>query len=223
MRTVLVSVLLSLGIAGCASQQIAGPTPEFAPVIPQPKIADSLPTGSIYNVGHSDSWFGEKKSYQVGDVITVVLNESLDADASATNSASRTTKNDVLSPLQLAKWGSKGGLFSEDMKTETEVTADGTGSTGQSANFTGTMTAQVVDIYPNGNLLIRGEKIVNFSSGSEVVQVKGIIRPQDVQPDNTVQSKRLASAQITYKGVGSNANAQRVPWGTNLIFSLWPF
>ena len=58
MRTVLVSIFLSLGIAGCASQQIAGPTPEFAPVIPQPKIADSLPTGSIYNVGYSDSWFG---------------------------------------------------------------------------------------------------------------------------------------------------------------------
>jgi flagellar L-ring protein precursor FlgH len=85
------------------------------------------------------------------------------------------------------------------------------------------MTAQIVEVYSNGNLLIRGEKIVTFSSGSEVVQVKGVIRPEDIQPDNSIQSKRLANAQISYKGIGANANAQRVPWGTNLIFSLWPF
>ena len=75
------------------------------------------------------------------------------------------------------------------------------------------MTAQVVDVYPNGNLLIRGEKIVNFSTGSEVIQVKGIIRPQDVQPDNSVQSKRIASAQITYKGVGSERKREQDPVG----------
>jgi flagellar L-ring protein FlgH len=85
------------------------------------------------------------------------------------------------------------------------------------------MTAQVVEVYPNGTLMIRGEKIVNFSNGSEVVQVKGIIRPSDIQPDNTVQSKRIAAAQITYKGFGQNANASRTPWGTNLFMAIWPF
>ena len=53
--------------------------------------------------------------------------------------------------------------------------------------------------------------------------VASAVQPADVQPDNSVQSKRIASAQITYKGVGSSANAQRTPWGTNLLFSLWPF
>ena len=216
---------LALGItAGCAApQKVAGPSPEFAPIIPEATSQTSIPTGSVYNVAFSDSWFGEKKAYRVGDIVTVVLDESLDADTTTKNTASRKTKTDVLSPLQIAKWGSPGGILSSDLQEENEGSSTGSGVIDQSATFKGTMTAQVVEVYPNGNLLIRGEKIVNFSSGSEVVQVKGIIRPQDIQPDNTVQSKRLASAQITYKGVGPNANAQQVPWGTNLLLSIWPF
>ena len=211
-------------LAGCAGpQKVAGPSPEFAPVIPVASQQSAIPTGSVYNVAFSDSWFGEKTAYRVGDIVTVVLDESVDADTTTKNTASRKTKTDVLSPLQLAKWGSPGGLLSSDLQEENEVSSTGSGVIDQSATLKGTMTAQVVEIYPNGNLLIRGEKIVNFSSGSEVVQVKGIIRPQDIQPDNTVQSKRLASAQITYKGVGPNANVQKIPWGTNLLLSIWPF
>jgi len=223
MRWVLVFIGFGL-LGGCVNpQKVAGPSPDYAPVIPEPTARASIPTGSVYNVAFSDSWFGEKKAYRVGDIVTVVLDESLDADTTTKNTASRKTKTDVLSPLQIAKWGSPGGILSTDIQEENEVSSTGSGVIDQSATFKGTMTAQVVEVYPNGNLLIRGEKIVNFSSGSEVVQVKGIIRPQDIQPDNTVQSKRLASAQITYKGVGPNANAQQVPWGTNLLLSIWPF
>jgi len=213
-----------LMIAGCAGpQKVAGPSPEFAPIIPVANQQSAIPTGSVYNVAFSDSWFGEKKAYRVGDIVTVGLDESVDADTTTKNTASRKTKTDVLSPLQLAKWGSPGGFLSSDLQEENEVSSTGSGVIDQSATLKGTMTAQIVEVYPNGNLLIRGEKIVNFSSGSEVVQVKGIIRPEDIQPDNTVQSKRLASAQITYKGVGPNANVQKIPWGTNLLLSIWPF
>jgi flagellar L-ring protein precursor FlgH len=223
MRWVVVFIGFSL-LGGCVNpQKVAGPSPDYAPVIPEPRARASIPTGSVYNVAFSDSWFGEKKAYRVGDIVTVVLDESLDADTTTKNTASRKTKTDVLSPLQIAKWGSPGGILSTDIQEENEVSSTGSGVIDQSATFKGTMTAQVVEVYPNGNLLIRGEKIVNFSSGSEVVQVKGIIRPQDIQPDNTVQSKRLASAQITYKGVGPNANVQQMPWGTNLLLSIWPF
>ena len=221
---VLISCIALIGLAGCAQQQVAGPSPEYAPVTPQATPAPSVPTGSIYNRAHADSWFGEKKDFQVGDVITVILDESMAGDSTATNESSRTTTTDVLSPAQLARFGSNGGLLSNDENPiETELTTSGAGETEQSATLTGTMTAQVAEVYANGNLLIRGEKIVNFSSGSEVIQVKGIIRPQDIQPDNTVQSKRLASAQISYKGVGQNANASRTPWGTNILMSVWPF
>jgi flagellar L-ring protein precursor FlgH len=219
-------VCLVLVLSGCAAQQVAGPSPEYAPVIPEPKVASSIPTGSIFSSANADSWFGEKKTYQVGDVITVLLSESVNGSASATNEASRETSTDVLTAAQLARIGSPGGLLLDSENgtpIDTAISSSGSGATGQSASLTGTMTAQVVDVYPNGNLMIRGEKIVNFSTGSEVIQVKGIIRPQDVQPDNTVQSKRIASAQISYKGTGQNANASKTPWGTNLLMAIWPF
>jgi flagellar L-ring protein precursor FlgH len=223
----LFSLMISvLTLAGCAAQQVAGPSPEYAPVVPQPKIASSVPTGAIFSPSNADSWFGEKKTYQVGDVITVLLSESMNGSASATNEASRETSTDVLTAAQLARIGSPGGLLLDSQNgtpIDTTVSSSGSGATGQSASLTGTMTAQVLEVFPNGNLMIRGEKIVNFSTGSEVIQVKGIIRPQDVQPDNTVQSKRIASAQISYKGTGQNANASRTPWGTNLLMAIWPF
>jgi flagellar L-ring protein precursor FlgH len=222
-----VSIVCSaLVLSGCAAQQVAGPSPEYAPVIPEPKVASSIPTGSIFSSANADSWFGEKKTYQVGDVITVLLSESVNGSASATNEASRETSTDVLTAAQLARIGSPGGLLLDSENgtpIDTAISSSGSGATGQSASLSGTMTAQVVDVYPNGNLMIRGEKIVNFSTGSEVIQVKGIIRPQDVQPDNTVQSKRIASAQISYKGTGQNANASKTPWGTNLLMAIWPF
>ena len=223
----LFSLMISvLTLAGCAAQQVAGPSPGYAPVVPQPKIASSVPTGSIFSPSNADSWFGEKKTYQIGDVITVLLSESMNGSASATNEASRETSTDVLTAAQIARIGSPGGLLLDSQNgtpIDTTVSSSGSGATGQSASLTGTMTAQVLEVFPNGNLMIRGEKIVNFSTGSEVIQVKGIIRPQDIQPDNTVQSKRIASAQISYKGTGQNANASRTPWGTNLLMAIWPF
>lgn len=224
MRCSMISLSLLL-LSGCAAQQqVAGPSPEYAPVVPDSQIADRIPTGSIYDQAHADSWFGEKTTYQIGDMVTVILDESMAGDSNATNESSRTTTTDVLSPAQLARFGSPGGILSNDENPiETELTSSGSGQGQQSASLQATMTAQIVEVYSNGNLMIRGEKIVNFSNGSEVVQVKGIIRPSDIQPDNTVQSKRIAAAQISYKGFGQNANASRTPWGTNLFMAVWPF
>ena len=96
-------VSTALVLSGCAAQQVAGPSPDYAPVVPEPKVASSIPTGSIYSPSNADSWFGEKKTYQVGDVITVLLSESMNGSASATNEASRETSTDVLTAAQIAR------------------------------------------------------------------------------------------------------------------------
>ena len=87
----------------------------------------------------------------------------------------------------------------------------------------GSVTVTVVDILANGNLVVRGEKKLGLAEGTEVIQVAGVIRPQDVGPNGTVQSLRLANAQIAYRGTGDLANATKVGWGTSLLHKFWPF
>jgi flagellar L-ring protein precursor FlgH len=81
----------------------------------------------------------------------------------------------------------------------------------------------VVEVLANGNLMVRGEKQLALTEGAEIIQVSGIIRPEDISPNNTVQSRRLANAQIAYRGTGDMANAAKAGWGTNALMKFWPF
>jgi flagellar L-ring protein precursor FlgH len=110
------------------------------------------------------------------------------------------------------------------LKTDGAKTSNkGKGTADQQASLTGSVAVTVAEVQANGNLVIRGEKQLSLSEGGEVIQVAGIIRPDDVSAINTVQSRRLANAQITYKGVGDLANATRAGWGTSALYKFWPF
>ncbi len=217
--------LAVLGLAGCQTNaKVARPSPEYAPVNPVPQGSMDVVTGSIFSPERDESWFGEKRAYRIGDIVTIVLSESTQASRSANTTATRETTNDALTPLQIQRLGGNGTFpLSTDSTLGSTIESTGSGTTAQTAGLTGSITASVVDVLANGNLVVRGEKLLTLSEGTEVIQVKGIIRPDDIQPDNSVLSRRLANAQITYKGTGELANAQKVPWGTNLFFSLWPF
>jgi flagellar L-ring protein precursor FlgH len=81
----------------------------------------------------------------------------------------------------------------------------------------------VIEILANGNMVVRGEKKLGLSEGTEVIQVSGVIRPQDIGPNGTVQSLRLANAQISYRGSGELAAASKPGWGTSGLLKFWPF
>jgi flagellar L-ring protein precursor FlgH len=81
----------------------------------------------------------------------------------------------------------------------------------------------VIEIMANGNLVLRGEKQVALTEGSEVIQVAGVVRAEDIAPNNTVASRRLANAQIAYRGTGDLAAPSRAGWGTSALLKLWPF
>lgn len=198
-------------------------SPQFEPVYPLKQVQASTATGAIYVGRQSDSWFGKGRNFQVGDVITVLLNESTQAARSQVGSISRNSTNDMLSP-GLAVLGNKlGGIMKGTDFSKTDISNKGTGTADQTASLTGSVAVSVVVVMPNGNLVLRGEKQLALTEGSEVIQVAGIIRPDDVAPNNTVQSRRLANAQISYRGTGDLANATRAGWGTSALLKLWPF
>ncbi len=229
LRAMVMSAAATL-VGACASQPELMPSPEYAPVQPAPAAPKMQATGSIFDNGMG--LFGDLRSYQsgelkVGDLITVLLSETTQASRTSDISTSREATNDVITVAQ------KNALISEigrgvtglsDFKLDGgTVTSDGAGTAGQAASLTGSISAMVVEVLSNGNLVIVGEKQLALTEGSEFIRVKGIIRPADIQPDNTVLSRRIANAQISYRGTGDLAKASKPGWGTGLIFKFWPF
>ena len=210
--------------AACSACSVLPPEPlahsnGFSPVFPVEQKLPALATGAIYNGQQSERFFGRGRGFRVGDVITVLLNESTQAARTQNGTLSRSSSNDVpTSAPNLLN-----GLFKSAVKLESNIKNEGVGKADQTASLTGSIAVSVVDVMSNGNLVLRGEKQVALSEGSEIIQVGGIVRPDDIAPNNTVQSRRLANAQITYRGTGDLATAARAGWGTSTLLKLWPF
>ena len=188
----------------------------FRPVYPIAQAAPQVATGAIYNGAQSESFFGRGRSFQIGDVITVLLNESTQAGRTQSGVVKRTSTNDVVGSLT-------GGFLPLVNAAGGNIKSEGTGTADQTASLTGSVAVSVIDVMANGNLVLRGEKQLALTEGAEIIQVAGVVRPDDIAPNNTVQSRRLANAQITYRGTGDMAAATRAGWATSGLLKLWPF
>jgi flagellar L-ring protein precursor FlgH len=188
----------------------------FRPVYPIAQAAPQIATGAIYNGAQSESFFGRGRSFQIGDVITVLLNESTQAGRTQSGVVKRTSTNDVVGSLT-------GGFLPIVNAAGGNIKSEGTGTADQTASLTGSVAVSVIDVMANGNLVLRGEKQLALTEGAEIIQVAGVVRPDDIAPNNTVQSRRLANAQITYRGTGDMAAATRAGWATSGLLKLWPF
>lgn len=225
MKALLAISGLSIMLMGCSAHR---PMPDrindFSPVVPQTEIEDRVVDGSIYSGGANDGLFGDRKAYRVGDLITILLREKTNALKEATGVVERTSENNALSALQLGRLASPGAFpLSTDSTLGSTIKNDGTGSASQMNQLGGDITVSVVSVLQNGNLVVRGEKLITLNHGDEYVQVSGVIRPEDIQPDNTILSKRIANAQITYSGEGQMNDATKVAWGNAFFLKFWPF
>ena len=223
-QLLLPAVLLVL-LQGCATEpvdMVLKPSPDFQPVYPLAKDVVKVTTGGIYSNRQSDAWFGRGRNYQVGDIITVLLNESTQAARTQNTDVSRESKNTFTTGASTAIGGVHPLLNGIDLNNN-KTSSTGKGTADQLATLSGSVAVTVVEILANGNLMVRGEKKLGLAEGTEVIQVSGVIRPEDVGPNSTVQSRRLANAQIAYRGSGDLANATRAGWGTTLMHKFWPF
>jgi flagellar L-ring protein precursor FlgH len=227
MKYLILLVCISTLLGGCANTDLTQKTlthsPDFAPVYPLASDANRIPTGGIYGNRQSDAWFGRGRNFQVGDIITVLLDESTQAARTSNTDLSREAKNTGL-PTGLNTEIGKISPFLQGIDLSSSgQTSKGKGVADQKATLKGSLAVTVVEVLANGNLMVRGEKKLGLAEGTEVIQVSGIIRPQDVGPNSTVQSLRLANAQIAYRGNGDVANAAKAGWGTSALHRFWPF
>ncbi len=204
---VFITAALTL-ISGCAT---VNPFDEsYEPPYPSQPVFSPPSSGSIYNDGTDVRLFEDRKATRVGDILTVRLRERTDATKNSQTSTSKETEATLANPTVFGRPITKDGtpLFEGSLSGDSSF--DGAGSSSQSNSLLGEITVTVVERFPNGNLRIRGEKWVTLNQGREFIRLSGIIRPDDIGTDNSLESFRIADAQITYssKGVLAAANRQ---------------
>lgn len=213
-------------MVGCSST-LPGENSEpssFEMTYPEPPLRSDERTGSIFDNGAQLYPAGRAYStgaVRVGDIITVVLNEAAQASRVTGLTTERVSVNNISDGIF------PDGTIADDLTNQaalgSTISSAGNGTAGQSASLTGSISVVVVEVMSNGNLIVFGEKQLELNEGSEIIRVRGVIRPDDIQPNNTVLSRRLANAQFSYSGAGALSRSTKIPWGTNVLFGLWPF
>ena len=172
------------------------------------------------------SLFQGQRKWRVGDIVTIVLAESTQASRNTSLITERKAANDALSSAWTNSLLSPNGFWGDvrgsiDLNAA-EIASEGTGTAAQANALSGVITAMVAEVMPNGNLVIEGRKQLSLTEGAEFIQVRGVVRTRDIQPDNTISSVRLAQAQISYRGTGNLAESTQPGWITQLLFKYWP-
>ncbi len=226
MRSIKLALTLvtALILSACAAQPRPLPVPDdpyYAPAPPEATLPAAVPNGSLFN-GEKNNLYSDIKARDLGDIITVRLQESTSASKSAKTGTSRGTNVNLPTPTVLGRDLSfRGYSLSANLEGNTEFKGDA--SADQSNRLSGDISVTVIRVLPNGSLIVRGEKWLTLNNGQEYVRLTGMIRPQDVASDNTVLSNRVANARIEYSGTGSLADTQRQGWLTRFFNGpLWP-
>ena len=235
--------IVSIAGGGCSSldrlsqigeqprlNSIENPTaqPGYKPVqMPMPKPeAVSYNANSLWRNG-SRSFFKDQRAHQIGDLLTVTVNITDQANFANETQRSRTTTEDsgitafLGQSLLTGKAASvlPGRLFTAD---STSV-YDGKGSIQRQESLTTNIAAVVTQILPNGNMVVEGKQEVRVNFEMRELVVAGIVRPEDIQSDNTIDSSKIAQSRIAYGGHGQITDVQQPRYGTQVMDILLPF
>lgn len=201
------ALIALLPLAACSTYIEDRTSEEFMPVYDE--AANFLPppvTGGIYNSATSGLFASDLRAARVGDVLTVQFTERFAATKSQSANASKASSYEIdLPDLGL-------GLDGGRLANSTDQSFFGRGGAAQSNSLTGRLTVTVTRVLPNGQLEVMGQKRITLNNGNEYVRLTGLVRPEDISPENVVLSDRLANADIRYVGAGTTADTARPGW-----------
>mgnify|MGYP001280434007 CR=1 FL=1 len=175
--------------------------------------------------------FEDTRARKVGDLVTVVLNETATSTQTATTDTSKSSSIDLKaesmlglpSNMNVQNFLGMGTNFNPALKGSTEKANKGSGTTTRSGSLTGTLSATIIAINGNGNFNIEGKRSVTVNNEEQLMVLTGTVRPSDINYDNTINSSLIANAAITYSGEGVIADEQRVGWMMRIMSVIWPF
>ena len=236
-------IALSIGLAGCGSSSqlkevgkapalsnIGDPTaePGYKPVsLPMPAPEPAVYTANSLWRSNDQSFFRDGRARRVGDILTI--NVTIDDEAEFENTTERTRTSGRGLGVGTGLLGSLFNLIPGIGDTNAVVSlnantnTNGDGSIERSEELTTTIAAVIVQKLPNGNLVIEGKQEVRVNAEVRELIVAGVIRPDDIQPDNTIESTKIAQARISYGGRGHISQVQQAGYGQQIIDIVAPF
>jgi len=207
MRALCLMLLLPL-VTGCMVMGDVRPFQPLEPIAPVVMEPAAATPGAIYQANAGLSLFADHKARNVGDILTINLLENTIAQSSADTTVN---KNNSIDLAASSLFG-----YADTDKLGASVSGKrgftGNGKSAQSNRLQGQLTVTVIQRLPNGNLVVAGQKNLRLNQGNELVQIQGIVRAADIGADNTVQSSKVANAQIAYGGRGAMAQANAMGW-----------
>ncbi len=221
-------VLAPLLAAGCAASNDTIRTAPKVSQTPPPEVKPAEP-GSIWpGEGARTNLFADNKARYVNDIVTIVVSETTKGTRNASTKTSRTSsttagitgllgieKSLQATNAKLNPTIQVGGSASNSLK--------GDGDTSRTSTFTTRITARVVKVLDNGNLVVEGWRQLKMNGESQYVVISGIVRPDDITSDNLVSSQYIADARIDYVGEGVINEKMRPGWLTRVVDYVWPF
>lgn len=198
-------------------------SPDYAPIVPDDNPIQAKVTGSLFNPQFHNNIFSDIKARRVGDIITVTLTESTSAKKQATSNLGKDNSFE-LDPVSVGGQDVVIGGYTIEGSLNQTSSFSGSGSADQSNSLQGNISVTVVRVLPNNNLVIRGEKWLMLNNGNEYIRLTGLLRPQDVDAENKVDSSLIANARIQYGAVDDLGEAQIQGWATRFLNgNTWPF
>jgi len=220
MKNGLLAILAAVLISACTT---VPPTNVHQPMTarPAPRQETAAAQGSIYQAGTSRTLFEDRRARYVGDTMTILITETTSASTKSNTNASRSTSIKASVPTISGLPGKS--LQGLDLSASSSNSLAGKGDAAANNVFTGSITVTVIEVLPNGNLQVSGEKQVSIGAGTEFIRLSGIVNPYFISTANTISSTNVADARIEYKESGVISEAQIMGWLARFFMSVLPF
>lgn len=220
------SVFCLLLLSACATTP---PLPPPPPKYVYPQEVQTHPLPAANSLWHdSPSLYEDVKARRLNDLVTIKVVENITGSGTADTKASRKSTLDTSIPdlfgIPLSPTLNKGRYtFSPTAGGSMEDDFKGAGSTTRNGKLVGTITAKVVEVLPNGNLMLESRKEITINNEKQILILKGMARPDDIAVDNTIVSSKVADAELFFVGDGIIQNKQRPGWLVRFLDKVWPF
>ncbi|MDR1947389.1 MAG: flagellar basal body L-ring protein FlgH [Desulfovibrio sp.] len=229
-------LLFAAALPGCAgSGSYAVPSLPMTPAqtYTEPEQRADNP-GSIYSSAESPDLYADNRARRVGDIVMIKVVENSKSKSKADTTADKQTEQDLLVTAFFGREKTgivpgRGGYLSGSvgtaplLSTRTTSNLSATGETKRENYVTATIGARVLQVLPGGVLQVQGAREVRVNDETQYMVVSGLVRAQDVGPDNSVDSTQLADSKVEYYGKGILADKQRQGWLSRLLDNVWPF